>query len=197
MYAIKPSNIKMKMKKSTFGFTFVEMLVVLSIIAILITLGFSAYNATRVRSYSTRIAADFQQIKLGFKIWKSFNNDALYPRGNTLGQNPSYNCISEGPIAQTPAQTYLNEVYLDPWGNQYAYDNNGDVHNDAVPAIANGVNVFSRWCAGEGAPYIQIAAQVDRILDGDGSNNTGVVRWNTNPNSPGAIVFLIAPNESE
>ena len=181
------------------GFTLVELMISVGIIGILMAASVFSYGNIRNRANASKVAADLQQIKLGWKVWKS-TTDAVYPRENLFPtQNPDYTCFPEPAISQTNVQLYLEDIYRDPWGRQYTYDNEGDT---AIPGggAGLGVNIVIRWCAGEGQRYLEIAPRINAIIDGDGDvagRLNGLFKWTDNPNVIGGLVFNISSNENQ
>lgn len=180
------------------GFTLIELIIVITIISTLTFLGISSYKNIQTSGQATRVATDFEQIKLSAKIWKNAT-DRNYPRNFFLPQNPDYTCFTSEPAVSQVAgfQTYLDKIYRDPWGRQYTYRNNGTTFtNSGTEPTDRGVNVIMRWCGGEGQRYINLARKIDAILDGDGNRRTGFVRWDDDPDTPGAVIYLISANEN-
>jgi len=187
-----------------FGFTLVELIVVIAIIGILSAIGFTSFTNIQRNSRASRIASDFQQIDLAWKVWKNAN-DAPYPRESDLdangvtdpgyGSHPDLACADEPGIFETPADLYLEDEYADPWSIRYSYDNDGDTF--PASGLYSGVNVFASWCAGNGARYIEAAIIMDRSIDNGDGATTGRLRWQTDPNVNGAIIFMISPDEDQ
>jgi len=182
-----------------YGFTLVEILVVVSIIGILSVIGIGSYTGIQRNARASKMATDFQQMKLAWKTWKNANDGTNYPREDTIGaQNPDYtaSCASEPSIDQTVAGTYLESTFRDPWQREYSYNNDGSTHTDTLDSDG-GVNVLIRWCnADERNRYFQFAPILDRMLDGDGDRLSGLVRWDAATADVGAIYFMISSVES-
>ena len=175
------------------GFTLIELMISIGIIGILVAASVFSYGNIRDRAQGNKVAADFQQIKLGWEIWKSSSN-AVYPR-EVGGDNPDVPCYPEPAMDQTVVQPFLGDIHRDPWNIRYDYDNDGDSFTGAG-SLERGVNVALHWCPGNGARYLKLAPFIDSTLDGGDGNTTGKVRWFTNPNISGGIYFLIAVNEN-
>lgn len=176
-----------------YGFTLIEILIVVGIISLLTVMSTVGYGKIQDRARGNKVATDFQQIKLGWEIWKNSNN-ILLPR-EVGGNNPDVTCFTEPAIDQTVVQPLLGDTYRDPWGVRYDYDNDGDTFVGAG-TIDRGVNIALHWCAGNGSRYINMAPFIDATLDNKDGNTAGRVRWNTDPAADGGIYFLIAVNES-
>jgi len=175
------------------GFTLIELLVVVTIIGMLASISVLGYGKIKDRARAGKVAADFQQIKLGWTLWKNASN-APYPN-ELAGNNPDIACFSEPSIDQTVVQPYLEDIYRGPWEVRYSYDNDGDTYNGSG-SREKGVNIILRWCAGDGAQYINIAPFIDETLDGGDGSSAGKVRWFTNPAANGGIIYMLAVNEN-
>jgi prepilin-type N-terminal cleavage/methylation domain-containing protein len=129
------------MKTATPGFTLIEILVVVSIIVILASVGiFSATSALK-QADITAEQANIDQLRIALNVYKEATGQ--YPP-STFG-NPVDNCSlctlrNTGSEAINDAQTQWNEVanvlvprYMpesiqtDTWGNPYGFDNNFNV----------------------------------------------------------------------
>lgn len=177
------------------GFTLIELIVVIVIIGILSTLGFTSYEKIQVNSHANRMAADFQQMQLGWKIWKNAH-DEIWPDENLYGtSHPDLPCADEPGISQTPIILYLENKYKDPWNIEYSYDNDRDIF--PTNGIEGGVNILASWCAGKGARYIEMAPKIDDSIDNGDGASVGRVRWSTDPNAAGSIIFMIAAAENQ
>lgn len=112
------------------GFTLIEVLVVFTIMSLLIVVGFSFFSDSRERG---EIADATRQIKTLETALQLYANDkGVMPPGNDLcsacgyrnGASPSVRARWEQ-VADDLYPDYIDvEMYYDPWGNYYAYDNN-------------------------------------------------------------------------
>jgi prepilin-type N-terminal cleavage/methylation domain-containing protein len=94
----------MKLKR---GFTLLEVLVVLTIIAILMSVVLSSLSGARIRGRDAKRAADLKQLQQAIENY--FENNSAYPSGTDLSiLYPTY-------LASTPK---------DPSGNSYGYVSN-------------------------------------------------------------------------
>lgn len=93
------------MKKK--GFTFIEILVVVSIIAVLIAVGVISYGSIQKRSRDARRKSDIEQIRSALEFYRSDNG--YYPDGPTTftalssSANPGKVLIDDEYIAQIPS----------------------------------------------------------------------------------------------
>ena len=82
----------MSMRKSRSGFTIVELLIVIVVIAILAAISIVAYTGIQTRAYNTKVISGTSQYQKAFQAYKAVNG--TYPSmGGCLGSNyPNNNC---------------------------------------------------------------------------------------------------------
>lgn len=97
------------------GFTFVELLVSVSIVAVLAAIGAVAYASTSKRSRDTKRTADVQTIRSALEIYRS--EQGSYPTLSPGGLG----CLTSTTIT-AGVVTYLNPIPKDPINNAtYCY----------------------------------------------------------------------------
>jgi len=95
------------------GFTLIEILVVVTIIGVLATIGAGTYTTLTKNSLDTRRKADLEEIRAALEMYKSNN-----------GSYPAAGIASDSPIRDPSpgTNTYLQKVPRDPRGSSsYAY----------------------------------------------------------------------------
>ncbi|MBI5733334.1 MAG: prepilin-type N-terminal cleavage/methylation domain-containing protein [Candidatus Kerfeldbacteria bacterium] len=113
------------MLKKTTGFTLVELLVVISIIALLSTLAIVALNSARQKSRDAKRVADIKQIQTGLEMYLDGTTTKVYPTAATaitLG-GTSYACLNQASGFTTANCTspIMSFVPADPGANSYSY----------------------------------------------------------------------------
>lgn len=89
------------------GFTLLELLVVIGIIALLVSFAAVSYNAAQVRTRDARRKADLNSVKEALEQYYA-SNSFVYPTGD----------------CKVPAQTYLKSIFpVDP--GTYTYSGTG------------------------------------------------------------------------
>lgn len=83
--------------KRRFGFSLVELLVVITILAILIGLLMPAVRSMSERSQRSKCASNLRQMVVGFNLYAQ--DEGVYPQGYWTGPNP-WNTISWGGLIQ-------------------------------------------------------------------------------------------------
>ena len=96
--------------KNSRGFTFVELLVVVTIIAVLSGIGIASFTSTNQRARDSKRKADLEAIRSALEICRSENG--AYPAGLDLVLDTQIDC--GGTI-------YLNVIPLDPRDGQAGY----------------------------------------------------------------------------
>ena len=129
------------MKTTTSGFTLIEVLVVVSIIVILTSVGIFSATSTLKQADITAEQANINQLKIATAVYKEATGQ--YPPGvfNVPENNSSIALLASNDLVA--AQTEWNEVVTalvpryvpqsietDTWGNPYGYENNLNVGDD-------------------------------------------------------------------
>ena len=100
------------------GFTMIEILVVVTIIGILITLGIRSYNATQVKARDVRRKADLHNMAKPLEAY--FNDYGVYPLDDDAGQ-----------IVDDVGHSMV-------WGAEAFDDSNGTVYMSQLPEDPRG-----------------------------------------------------------
>ncbi len=174
------------------GFTVVELLIVISVIGILASIIFVAYNGVQDRARAAAITEGFKEINDGFQLM------AVEERIKTWWLDEEW-WVDEGPSYTGPHDPYIKDVIantnlkyflksvpevkgLD--SSVWRYDNDGNTYDPSeCLASSSGVNVFMT------SVKQNIAQMVDKSLD-DGNLSCGAVRWN--PDSDNRLLYSIS-----
>ena len=90
--------------KSIRGFTIVELLIVIVVIAILASISIVAYNGIQSRANDAALASDLRQIKSKLELY--YADNATYPGYNQMVNDASLKMqISKGSYATSPGTT--------------------------------------------------------------------------------------------
>lgn len=123
------------MRKSTSGFTIVELLTVIVVIAILATITIVAFNGVQTRAQASAIISSLKANEKGFKAFQVISSasdwwldtDASLS-GSGTGNPKVVDIIANQPelrnlLSDAPSTSGLNTP------NKWFYDNDGDVYN--------------------------------------------------------------------
>jgi prepilin-type N-terminal cleavage/methylation domain-containing protein len=102
------------MKKTTSGFTIVELLVVIVVIAILAAVTIVAYNGIQSRARDTQRASDISSILKSLEAYKVIND--VYPTATSTSGGGSYELSTEtaGTFMEYLVPTYFSKTPVDP-----------------------------------------------------------------------------------
>ena len=156
------------------GFTIVELLIVIVVIALLAAITVAVYNGARLRAQATEIATDLKAIEKALNLYKHSVGLATWPNDNDSSyftglDNPSINSII---TARAEFRSFLPTAPVaDGVGSSsaYALDSDGDTYN-GCSAITSGVNIFVA-----NATNTELMQAIDTIMD-DGNLSCGRVR---------------------
>ena len=115
------------MKHNRYGFTIVELLIVIVVIAILAAITVVAYNGIQSRARTATVESDLQAIKKAMLMYRAdvgtLPNGVDWYSGTTM---PPTNRWATEIIANLRTLGYVSSSGLeqDPWGQYYFYDNN-------------------------------------------------------------------------
>lgn len=101
------------------GFTFIEILVVITIIAILVVIGIVSYGSVNQRSRDARRKSDIEQIRSALEMYRADNG--YYPDG---GPTVNFDAVGlAGSAIETALSEYLSPIPVDPKDNDsYPYE---------------------------------------------------------------------------
>lgn len=129
------------MKQSTSGFTIVELLIVIVVIAILASISVVAYNGIQERARNTRANSDLATLRKAIEVGRISQNRTLF---QITGSNCT-RCSTNQPTAYYNALTAIANASGtnldglragDPWGNMYFIDENegegGNCNQDSL-----------------------------------------------------------------
>lgn len=159
----------MRVGRSKKGFTVVELIVVIIVIAILATITVVAYNGIRGQTQAAAVADGLKQIEKSMHLWILKDGLSKWPDDDvTGGGQPLSELIAENPNLRRYLQSVpaVQGVETEEW----FYDNEGDTKSECSGTY-NGVNIVIRYVITRA-----IAQKVDDDID-DGNLSCGKVRY--------------------
>lgn len=169
------------------GFTIVELLIVIVVIAILATITIVAYNGFQMKSRATVVADNFGKIEKGLRLYGIDAGGSWPPEASFgLGENPNINNI----IAATSLKNYLQTIapVAGYPSSTYVYDNDGD--SDDFGDCGQDLDGINVRVTGTNSA---LAQAVDDSID-DGDLNCGRVRWY--PGNGGMIKYMLSEQQN-
>lgn len=97
------------------GFTLIEILIAVAIIAILTAIGIVSYTSINRRARDAKRVGDIEQIRSGLEMYRSDNG--FYPAINTSGFDVASNLAAPLSVSNT----YLPSIPADPQSSQHTY----------------------------------------------------------------------------
>jgi prepilin-type N-terminal cleavage/methylation domain-containing protein len=161
------------MRKSTNGFTIVELLVVIVVIAILATIVIVAYNGVQTSAKASSVASQLESTEKAFRLYAVQDGLTVWPADSAaisgVSANPTIKQFMDGSslgqymkqapyLANTPSLTWF-------------YDNDSDTRTSCTLKYA-GTNIIIIGLDQS------VATNVDSKID-DGNINCGRVRYDT------------------
>lgn len=159
------------MRKSTSGFTIVELIVVIAVIAVLATITVVAYNGFQARAKAGAIEQGLKDIEKSLRVYAADQKWSTWPTDATIDpgkSNPSIQTL----ITDLPAfAQYLKTApsTSDLPTSAWTYDYDSDV-KPSCGSKYNGTNIVITGVTQDVANY------VDSGMD-DGDNNCGRIRY--------------------
>ena len=158
----------MTSRKLATGFTIVELLIVIVVIAILASISVVAYNGVQQRAKASSLASTLKSAEKAFRLYGTEQGRSTWwddGQITSAGDNPTLTRV----INETNFKQYMQNASV-PDGWVLNYDNDGDNYNGCSISGA-GVKVFSY-----DVPQ-SVVQLVDNQVD-DGNLSCGKVTWN-------------------
>ena len=150
------------------GFTIVELLIVIVVIAILAAITIVAYNGIQQRARVTALWSGIKQVDKSFHLYLTSTDASVWPLDTVIdpsvpGGNPT--------IAQLITHTTFKNYMQQPpsQATNWFYDNDGDTY--PAGGMTGGVNLCFD------SVDSTLAQAVDQAYD-DGDINSGSIRYN-------------------
>lgn len=154
--------------KKAYGFTIVELLIVIVVIGILAALVLNAFSGARQKAQAASVADGLSKVNKSMTTWMIGEGYSYWPLDPISGGGtPLVDYIDENNL-----NSYLQEVpHVDGvQTEEWFYDNDDDTKTECSNRYG-GVNIVLRYVKNR-----KLAEDVDAILD-DGDTNCGKVRY--------------------
>ncbi|MGH7218450.1 MAG: type IV pilin protein [Candidatus Microsaccharimonas sp.] len=156
-------------EKFRIGFTIVELLIVIVVIAILASITIVSYNGIKSSSQSSAVSSGLRQVEKSMRLWLIEDSLTEWPADPIAGGGiPLSQMINDTPNLQKYLQSVpsVQGVQTSEW----FYDNEGDTKYECSNTY-NGVNIVIRYVISQ-----EIAQKVDDSID-DSDLSCGKVRY--------------------
>lgn len=163
------------MKKSTSGFTIVELIVVIAVIAILATITLVAYNGFQSRARAAALESGLKDIEKSLRVYAADQKWSSWPLDSAIDPSaPGGSPTIQQLITDLPA--YAQYLKIAPSTSDYptgawTYIYNGSTES-SCGTLGNGTNIVVTGVAAD------VAGDVDSAMD-DGNTNCGRVRYDS------------------
>jgi prepilin-type N-terminal cleavage/methylation domain-containing protein len=161
------------MKKTTSGFTIVELIVVIVVISILATITVVAYGDFQSRSKAAAIETNLKNIEKSLRVYASDQQWAIWPNDNNDIDSGKSNPSIQTLITDLPAfKKYLTTAPTtsDLPASAWVYDNDADTKPDCSttvnPDSYKGTNIVVTGVDSKTAGYLDSAMDDGNILCG-------------------------------
>ena len=156
-------------RASSLGFTIVELLIVIVVIAILATITIVSYNGIKQRAQVSSVAEGLSQVKKAFTLWSITEGMTKWPDEPTYGGGTNLSSmIADNPGLKANLQTVPNVIGVAT--DEWFYDNDV-LQNGPFGVCGNmfdGVNIVLKYINDD-----SIAEGIDAILDHENSTTQG------------------------
>jgi len=159
----------MKLSRYSDGFTIVELLIVIVVIAILASISVVAYNGIQQRSRAVAAESDIKNIDKAFRLLAIEQGRTTWWLDAELTgtANPTIDSV----ISATNMKNYMqSRSSVSGLGTSWAYDNDNNIYGGCNAADLDGVNLIIYTIDQS------IAQVVDKDLD-DGNLNCGSITY--------------------
>lgn len=160
------------MKRTTSGFTIVELLIVIVVIAILAAISIAVYSGIRERAQVAALADGLNKVEKAMRLWAIEEGYAHWPIDPVVGGGTRFIDLYEtypslNNYLQTPPA--VTGIHDEDW----FYDNDGDTKTECGRHY-DGVNIVIRFVEDR-----SIAQALDTLMD-DGNLSCGKIRYTDN-----------------
>jgi len=104
------NKLNKKMKRKNNGFTLIELIVSVTIIAVLTVVGMISYTGTSQKARDSRRMADLERIRIALELYRQ-GTGSTYP--------------ADGSLNTKLVPNYMQELPVGPKNETYAYDQTG------------------------------------------------------------------------
>lgn len=136
------------MKKNK-GFTLIELMVVMVLLAILVVAGIGSFTSSQKKGRDTKKKNDLQQVTLALEAY--YSDFGRYPASDSQGR--ILGCVPSGTGACD-------------WGDIFQADTDGSIYMAALPYETDVKRTYVYSADGSGTQY-QLYARLENTLDGD------------------------------
>lgn len=150
------------------GFTIVELLIVIVVIAILAAITIVAYTGIQNRAYDTSVQSDLSAIARKYELYKADSTSNIYPYGSTLNDGIAFKLnISKNAYDASSDYQLLNCTFGNAIGAEYGMLAKSRSGKKFMVSSSSGVREFT-------APGVGIGLTTcNEVMPGSSANGAG------------------------
>ena len=123
----------MKIKNDNYGFTVIELLVVLGILAFIAAALLPSVTPMLKRGKQSRAKADIARLEVALQAYANEDQNGYYPKVNTNAEMKNLLINQVDDMIESDGTAY--DQFSDPWGNAYEYRGNPPTKNTSFVDI--------------------------------------------------------------
>lgn len=160
------------MSKKAYGFTIIELLIVIIVIAILTAIGFVAYSGVRDRTYDMSVQSDLRNFAQKMELARLDQGTDSYPFGNLPEFNGGYNLtaltLNINRDAYAIAPTTITNLLVCRGGGEFGILATSKSGKRFYVTSTNGISEYTGTVSWATTSFAEICGSVNPVLTQEG-----------------------------